>query len=292
MDIEKLKGVLSDSGINVINKEETGNRSKGVEGSKVLDVKVSKADVDMMISLGLIPQAYRDVEFNVDIIKENIIQQVNNSSRKFKVRRFQEYIDTLNGLLGLIAEGKRPNASYIIGSPNGFGKTSFVNTCIKYMYKNGMKCVPYISLYELAEIKAENDRNIVRAIKLYSNNESDDIRSYELADGSSVVKVPKVITGCYSWSEYINADILFCYLTTVDMRIIESYTLKAVLDTRGTKGLPTIVFTSTSLEPYKKDYSLREYVWDEILEYNPNRASYDRLKHISCYKVYDNITEI
>ena len=42
----------------------------------------------------------------------------------------------------------------MIGAPNGFGKTTFANTCIKRLYAKGKK-EPYRSLLEISALRDE-----------------------------------------------------------------------------------------------------------------------------------------
>jgi hypothetical protein len=98
------------------------------------------------------------------------------------------------------------------------------------------------------------------------------------------LKTPEVITGRYSYSEYINADCLFVFTTGILKKDIESKILYQLLNIRGAKGLPTIVMVSTSLDVYTMDRKLKEQIWDEILAYSEKQYCYDRLYHVSCYR--------
>lgn len=289
--IEAIKSL----GVNIKSEEqvkkELGNTDDIKHEIKPPVFNVRGGDRQMAVKLGLIPEAYANVEFDVDHIKENITAQSKASARKFKVVKFNNYISTLNSILSSIRTGSRPDCSYIIGAPNGFGKTSFVNTCIKVMYAQGMKAVPYISLTELAELRAENEKSLLKgvSVKARKSLEGDEgENSYAFSSDSDYMKMPKVITGMYSWSEYINSDILFCFFSSIDSKVIESHTLKGLLEIRGAKGLPTVVFIATSIDPYRIDYNLREFVWDEILAYKEDTNCFDRVYHVSCYKRANN----
>lgn len=262
------------------------------DGIKPPLIHVKGGDKQMAVTLGLIPRAYMDVEFDVQHIKDNVMAQAKATARKFKVKRFKNYIQVLSLILSKIRSGSVPDCSYLLGAPNGFGKTSFVTTCLKLMYAQDWKAVPYISLAELADIRVENEKRIVKGIEIKSRRTSDEEDyelMYKLQDSSEVIKMPRRQTECYGWSEYMNADILFCFMSSLDSKVIESNTLKGLLDIRGAKGLPTVVFISTSLEPYKTDHNLREYVWEEILAYKEDTNCFDRVYHVSCYKQPNNI---
>lgn len=286
LDIIKNAGIKVQSDIEL--RKELGCE-EGEETIKKPLIHVKGSTKEMAVHKGLIPPAYMDVEFDAEHVKSNIIQQNKHASRKFKVRNFDKYIDTLNNIMNNIRAKTNLGCSYLIGSPNGFGKNSFVNSCIKLMLEQEWEAVPYISLSELAELRVENERTMLNRVTLNKSKEIEEEPYYYFKDNTECNKVPKIITGRYSWSEYMNADILFCFFTTVDSKVIESHTLKGILDVRGAKGLPTVVFISTSLNPYKLDYNLREYVWDEILSYKEDRNCFDRVYHVSCYKTFNSI---
>lgn len=240
---------------------------------------------EAIMKASLIPRAYRDVLFTEAKVRQNILDQRARAARKFIIMHYTEYMSTLNGIISELRMHNLPDRSYLIGAPNGFGKTSFVNTCIKVMYQDSKACVPYVSLFELAEIRKDEERRLSKGMLVSKNKDNDESQSYyENKQDTYYRKQPELITGDFSWSEYMNSDVLFCYLSSLDSKEIESRTLKTILDTRGTKGLATIVFMSTSLDPYKNDQVLGEYLWDEMLAYQDLPGVYDRVTHVSCYK--------
>ena len=143
----------------------------------------------------------------------------------------------------------------------------------------------------------EVSRKII--LEYYSNdeleriNEDPDIYEYMSAEeiylytegkkAHDIIKKPMIIQSAHSWSEYINAKCLFVSFTDVISKDLESHVLYQLLNIRGAKGLPTIAMISTSLEPYLKDVNLKEYVWNEIIDYT-DKDTYDRVQHVSCYK--------
>ena len=275
-------------------RKEFGDQDSSFEytGIKPPLIHVKGGDKQMAVTMGLIPKAYLEVEFDEQHIKDNVVAQAKATTRKFKVKRFKNYMQTLNLILAKIRSGHTPDCSYLIGAPNGFGKTSFVTTCLRLMHAQSWKAVPYISLAELADMRMDNERKIVKGIEIKSRKTTDDDDYelvYKLQDSSEVVKMPQKQTQCYGWSEYMNADILFCFLSSLDSKVIESNTLKGILDIRGAKGLPTVVFISTAINPYTADNNLREYVWDEILAYKEDSNCFDRIYYVSCYKQPNNI---
>lgn len=261
-----------------INKE-----TERTQREEALFYGLSNADRDQAVYEKIIPAAYRDACFDENKIKSNIKTQYQKSGGLYKVYKFKDYTDICNTILSSIRMKRLPDRSYIIGAPNGFGKTSFVNECLITLRRQGYRVAPYISLWELAQLRVDNEHRIMDPYKRFKKEGSDVVYK----DPNTVqgyMKIPTIVTTGYSYSEYINADCLFVCFTDVISKDIESHTLYQLLNIRGAKGLPTIVMISTSLEPYENDRALKEYVWDEIKDYDENKKSYDRVYHISCFK--------
>ena len=188
-------------------------------------------------------------------------------SQGVKVRNFGAYADGLENILTSIAYGKL-NRSYIIGAPNGYGKETMVYTAMKLLLAQKKKVVPYKSLVELAGIKADYEQNLLRQFRGGGTKQSKQER--------------------FTWTDYLEADVLFTYLSAVSSKELESDVLYSILSIRAKNGLPTIVMVSFSLDAYVKDPKLRKYYWDDMLAYKvkEGESSLDRLIHISCYKLY------
>lgn len=257
---------------------------------------IPRGDKLAAVKAGLVPEAYMECDFDIEKIKRNQIEQNKKSARKFIVKQFDKYSEVTQGILSTIALRKIPNQSYILGAPNGFGKTSFVNSCIIKLFSQGRMCAPYISLTDLAQVKLHNEKQIMTGITSkdwYKGSGSIDAsieeyydKLYQDIDSELYVKKPINIINQYSWSEYMSCDVLFCYFTDVSSKVLESEIFKTAITVRGAKGLPTIAMISTSLSPYVTDTYLSEYVWNEIMAYDDAANSCDRVKHISCWKDY------
>ena len=260
-------------------------------------VLINSLDRELAVKEKLIPECYEKAIFDIEKIKKNISEQYTKSKGIYKVYRFKDYTDTCSAILTTLRTGQIPKRSYIIGAPNGFGKSSFVNECLITMRKQNWICAPYISLHELAEIRTEEEKRLMKPFsytasqgiyeqdgKYYNTKEVNGYTYTDFRTPIEIVKKPTIIQSAYSWNEYINAKCLFVHFTDVISKDLESHVLYQLLSIRGAKGLPTIAMISTSLEPYLKDTSLREIVWDEILDYDVEGGSCDRIKHVSCYK--------
>lgn len=251
---------------------------------KALMGRITEADRNQAVFERLVPEAYRDSSFDVEHIKRNISDAYSKSGKMYRVYRFKAYEGICNSILTTLRLGKLPDRSYLIGAPNGFGKTSFVMECLMTLRKAGKVAVPFITLTELAQLRADDEHRLMNSFKKFSTDTKDGTTYYvENNESQEYLKKPQIIINGYSFNEYMNAQCLFVSFSSVLSKEVESNMLYQILSIRGAKGLPTIAMISTSLEPYEKDRFLREYVWDEIKNYN-NSQSYDRVIHISCYK--------
>lgn len=290
VNVSQIKNEASKIGIDL-------NSEKDVEKADKINI-ISNDYRDLAVRTKLIPENYRNVRFDENKIRENLREQNKRSARMYKIYRFKQYISICSEILTALRQGVLPKRSYIIGAPNGFGKSSFVNEALIIMKQYDWICAPYISLSELAILRAAEEQRLMRPFdaRLKQMRYNIDTEEFIKQNGFpeynyrnpkepiDLVKVPTVITNNYSWSEYINAKCLFVHFTDVISKDLESHMLYQLLSIRGAKGLPTIAMISTSLDPYVNDYTLKELVWDEIKSTKDEADSYDRVTHISCYK--------
>lgn len=234
---------------------------------------VDKLSAESCTSKGLVPQSRINDTFDIAKIKANITKMYQRSP--FVLYKFQDYCNILGKINVSISTRTPLGASYIIGAPNGFGKTSFVNSCIMLMDKQDMKCAPYISLMEIAALRYKEQKKLLGA-RFFSKDELDALK---IADREPTDFGARN----YSFTDYVNSDILFTYMSSLDCAELESKMLKDIVIMRDTKGLPTIVFMSTSMQRYVQSEKLNDYVWKEILAYKEDYVGYDRIIHISTY---------
>lgn len=210
----------------------------------------------------IIPKDRQDDEFSKQIGNDKIIEILKATDSR--VVRATDFLDQLSVVLSEIALGVIKH-SYILGAPNGFGKTTFVYTGIKRLMAQGKKVVPYKSLTELAQIKVEYERNLLNQFKYgYKDRESKE----------------------FTWQDYLEADVLFTYLSTPSSGELESAVLSSLMSIRGNNGKPTIVMVASSLKIYTINAELYKYYWcDMLATQNENIESIgvDRLIHYSCY---------
>lgn len=301
----ELSGVFKKLGADVEDDEALRRKEKLAESSSYLTMsKKSVEDLkNMAVKLGVIPYIYKDMTFDKADIQKSIASQQAISGHKFKVSGFDDYYNTCMAILNTVSAKKLPSRSYLIGAPNGFGKRGFATECLLASLRNGWIAVPYISLNELAEIKTANDKVLMRGLmgleteiahqpfnfntgKYETDSEVVESYYYAMGDKYTDVKSPTVVTGRYSWSEYINAPILICFFSGIESKVVESQTLYTLLGIRAAKGLPTVVMMSTSLDIYQKDPVIGRYVWNEILAYDDRQFDVGRVLHVSTFKRY------
>lgn len=256
---------------------------------------------EQLVKKGMVPPFYKDATFDADHIRENIRIMSKKSGARFMVDRanFDKYASMCNGIVSAIRSNKLPDSSYLLGAPNGFGKTSLATDIVVASFANGWLTVPYTSLTELAELRLANERRLLTGMRTRSNEyERGEIECIDGVyqsvynfnfDEPDYIKKPVYITGRFSWSEYMNAPIVVCYFTSIENKVVESNILATILSIRATKGYPTIVMVSTAMDPYVNDPKLKRLIWDEILSYDETINTYDRLHHISCYKRYTTV---
>lgn len=235
--------------------------------------KVTGAQKIQIVAEKLVPEARKEDEFSDEIAKERVMNIYGSRNGSVRGRDFSEYVTLLNSIIADISIGEPLKMSYIIGAPNGFGKTTFANTCIKRLYAKGKKAVPYRSLLEIAALR---DEYIKQMGKQYRKN------TVKASDEDDYTYEEKT----YTWDDYCKAEIVFCYLTTPENGWVEMSTLKALLTIRATNGLATIVMMDSSLQVYKANNEIRRYILDDILATSKEYGALDRLVHQSVYIIY------
>lgn len=261
----------------------------------LLDAGDRKAAVEA----GLVPLKYMNCAFSKDTINDNLAKLgvLNN----YGIKNFEKYIEVTYGILSSIRLGHKPKKSRLIGAPNNFGKASLANECIMLMAARGWKTVPYVSLMEIGEAMTAASKAIliptrekpidVKNNKGVASNEEisnmDAPLSYiKYNEVTDFIKTPSSAALRYSWREFCTAECLFCYMSSIENREAESRVLYALLNTRASKGLPTIVMIQFSFNMYINNNTIGKFIWNDIYTRDENIPDYiyDVLVHTSCYK--------
>lgn len=219
----------------------------------------------------VIPEDRRESDFQEQKAKEHIGSMA--VAQNVMIKNYPNYVAGIIEILNNI-ENDSLNQSYLIGSPSGFGKETAVYTGIKRLLAKGKKVVPYKSLVELGAIKVEYEKELLRQMRgVYDGNK-------EKPD--------------FTWKDYLEADVLFTYLSSVASKELESEVLYGIMNIRSKNGLPTIVTTTFPIEAYTSVPKLKQRYWDDMLAYKEvkeGRKQFDRLYHISCFKLYDIVAK-
>lgn len=315
--MDNISKAFAESGMLV----ETEPEKVETSGEKVIhniarSLATDKQYRELAVANSIIPKDFQDAVFDIEKIKNNILAQIKAGGVRFNVRGIKDYEQVCNRIIFQIKSGIIPNRSYLIGAPNGFGKQSFVTECLVECFKNNWTTVPYISLNELAIIAAAEEEASLRGLmstnsrigsQEYSYREDkfkdkrvlgvDDLDMYDFDTIRKVyTKMPNTIIGNFSWSEYINAPVLFVFFSAINNRKMEAHTLKSLLMIRSAKGYPTIALTSDSIDPFEKDPVVGKFWRDIVLrcrDVKPDTGQYNdyfemndkgTALHVSCYK--------
>ena len=116
--------------------------------------KITNAVKENVVSYGLIPEEYRDIEYDEKVMYSILSQRYRG--KKVKVQNYSSFVNTLSAILASCRTGQKLRHSYIIYGDKGFGKKTFVYTCLKYLYARNVPILcKYTSLSELGLLKAE-----------------------------------------------------------------------------------------------------------------------------------------
>jgi hypothetical protein len=211
----------------------------------------------------VIPYTRLSDEFDISYYKR-VVQQMQRYSG-FRLSSEGDYLGIVNKLLAEASKGKILH-SYLLGAPNGFGKTTMVYTVYKRLIANNKKVVPYVSLSELARLLRDYESYIYNAGRISASKEP--------------------VIGIYTIQDWYTADFVAVKLTTLESKKAESSVLLKLLGERGNRGLPTLVTTENSLETYLCDIELRNLFWEDIMSYSGEDCTLDRLTHHSTYRIY------
>lgn len=244
---------------------------------QIKDDGVKKGDNISAELIGLVPKERMEDNFSVEILKDRIIEQY--GVRGYSIKGYNPYEELMATILYKIENKERIMSSYLIGSPNGMGKTTLANTSIKIMHKQGKKAVAYISLLELYDVYIEHLNRISEI--------SDGIGvRFKDSNGDYGEKYSEVDEKAVKWKDVIDAEVLFTSLTSPEFSRLEISMLKIILNGRGKKMKPTIVFTDFALGAYTSKGKDGYYFWDEYIDYSTGKyLCYDKLRYLSCFRI-------
>lgn len=242
-------------------KQERIQKAKRVEEFS----KISGVDNDMLVNLGIISPERKGDDFNRDrtqAFADNMLKMFKDCVCPDK--QLNDYLTAMTKIIVELRAGQLPSHSYIFSSHAGFGKETFVNTCNRIAFERQFKVVPYISLMELNEKRLDYMDEIKDRKKLMNNSQ-------------------------YTWSSYVNADIVFVYMASSapgqafsrseldDAVMTEFSVLDTLLSLRSKRNKPTIVMSNRRFLIYRKIKMLETTFMHDIYTDDERFASMDRL---------------
>lgn len=263
------------------------------------DSTVTNGDAASAFAFGAVPEHRKDDNFSVEYLKESIRERYKTDQRA--VKGINNYVNTLSSIYLDIQEGKRVSNSYFISAHNGYGKTTFANTCIKLMHSLGKLVVPYVPLIEIYNlINAENILLRLAKSNICAENEqekytystlSDKVVEYDKYNKEGVVAsynlenfVKRYESFGFSYIDFLETDVLFTCFSEVFMQKTEIMTLAYLLKERSRRGKATVVFGDKSLTAYRESIASKQY-WDDLLVNTQyDKRSLDKLIYVTCYR--------
>lgn len=233
--------------------------NKRLESIKKLRMNPTSGEAKSAVLSKLVPESRAGDSFMIDMLDKKVKILFEELNARLDKEKYLKYRDSLMEINKIISMGSYPTHSYMISAPNGFSKTTFANTCISRLSGMGKPMVPYKSLDEIATIQ---DYHILN--RRFVQN-----RQYDK-------QISKESIGGFDWNDFLNANILFCFLTSPDLVDIEIPVLKTLLSIRGTKGLATVVFAERPINVYRTKEDVELFLMSDIVAYSRETTKYDR----------------
>lgn len=253
-------------------------------------IEIENATKINCCDIGLVPEEFRDTEFNSDNIVNNLLK-IGSSLDGFRLVNIDRFMKALNSILMACKTGSKLNHSYLLACDKGFGKLEFVYDCLKYLYKRNQTCCKFISLQELGNLRAEyvkKSQAIVNCGYYYKDNDRELLQRTIEEDGKQIIRSlltsnkeidsklallqDSLLNKIYAkanvkdrnlyeskdklvntWEDYIEYPLVFVYFSGSLDRHYETEVLQSLLNIRGTKALPTICFIESSLGIFKDE---------------------------------------
>lgn len=114
---------------------------------KLVEITISEKELEK-----LIPNFYfRAIEFDGDELRDTI--PVPDHLKDIQI---DSYVDFMESYLKVIRMGKRPERSYFLEAPTGFGKKTFIYSAIKEAIKGGLTTTGLLDTYEIYGLMEKN----------------------------------------------------------------------------------------------------------------------------------------
>lgn len=239
-------------------KEVEQARKERLEKNGPLKVQATLAEQLSARSLNLIPEIREGDIFELNTLTKRVKALCAEHNIGVQGDSYKNYLKTLSNINSVLGSGQNLKYSYIISAPNGFSKTTFANSCIANLNGKGKKMVPYKSLYEIANLLVTETSN------------------YSYLRQRKFDKITHKKENEYDWKDYIDAYLVFCFLTVPEYAEIELSTLKSLLSIRGTRGLATIVFAERPISAYNTKQDVGLFLMSDMFTNYVDSARLDR----------------
>ena len=191
-----------------------------------LDKKESIQEFLVKIKDTAIPAMYHGVFWNAEILrKDNAdkVPQYSNNEIKEDLY-FKQFVDQLERINNIFADGRIPHRSAIIVAPAGYSKITFAYSCMQRALNAGFSVAPLL------------DTNEVK-------------RALVLAGENPRYKINRTI----DYDDYIMSDVMFITVTKLHNYTDAYSIIQEIFDRRSRKGLSTFVLSRFDINAIAKN---------------------------------------
>lgn len=269
------------------------------------------------MELGLIPRRRINDLLGFREMGDRIGALCKENGESINLYDYEIYKTAIKNVLSCFVVNKELDYSILFSAPNGFGKTTFVYSCLKLLVLNGKKVVPFVSLFELAQKRldymtdttwrkgddyyTDTERKMMAnasyngRVKYNKKLQSEQVEEEEIVEPKKFIDMTDTekdiyIQGIkdknYTYKDYLDSDVLFCQLSVAEQSYIEISTLKSIMDYRGLHCKPTIIITDRNIEAYKSSVGMATdvYLLTDMLTKEEKFATYDRALLVAVKK--------
>jgi hypothetical protein len=165
-----------------------------------------------------VPEEYIGNEWSMEVFWRSHTDKLDDRGRP-RNKILQHYVEVLDDIHAIFAEGRIPKASGIIISPNTFAKKVWAFSCMQHAIDRNYSVAPMLDTLELNRLVVLGAQDL--KYKLY---------------------------GEIDYDTYMMCDVMFITVTKTEYRKSAYSVLQEVFDRRSRKGLRTFVLSEYSIE--------------------------------------------
>ena len=136
---------------------------------------IPKSVSEIAVLKGLVPSEHQDIVYD----SEYVYRRITGSIGGDRVVGFENYDRAVCSIINACRTGTKVRHSYLLAADTGFGKKSFVYTCLKYLLGRDVRVPKYLSLSEigfLSEKRVKQAKALNVPTYYFRYNESDKFR--------------------------------------------------------------------------------------------------------------------